>query len=58
MSAEAVVEVKTYSASMPNYSTGNRALAPPDRRGFKIIGEYKTKLKNVDKKIAAEVVGN
>ena len=58
MSAEAMFEVKTYSASMSNYSTGNRATAPPDRRGAKIIREYKTKLKSVDKKFAAEVVGN
>ena len=58
MSVEAVFEVKTYSASMTNYSTDNRAVAPPDRRGAKIIREYKTKLKNIDEKFAAEVVGN
>ena len=58
MSAEAVFEVKTYNASMTNYKTGNKGVAPPDRRGAKIIREYKTKLLNVDKKFVAEVVGN
>ena len=48
MSAEVVFEVKTHSVSMTTYSKGNRAVAPPDRP--KIIREYKTKLKNADKK--------
>ena len=42
MIAEAVFEVKTYSAIMTNYSTGNRAVAAPERRGAKITREYKT----------------
>ena len=49
MSAETVFEVKTYSASMTTYTNGSRAVAPPDRNGMKIIKEYKTKLKSVDK---------
>ena len=33
MSAETVFEVETYSTSMTNYSTGNRAVAPPGNKG-------------------------
>ena len=57
-SAEAVLEMKTHIASMTIYSKDNRAVAPPDRRSAKIIREYNTKVKNVDKKFAAEVVRN
>ena len=56
MSAEAVFEVKTYSASMASYSTGNRAVAPPDRRGAKIIREYKTKLKTLTRNLQQKLL--
>ena len=57
MSAKAVFEMKTYSASMTTCSTGNRAVASPNRRSDGIIREYKTKLKNVDKKVHQKLLG-
>ena len=56
-SAEAVLEMKTHIASMTIYSKDNRAVAPPDRRSATIIREYKTKLKNVNKKLHQKLLG-
>ena len=58
MSAEAVFEVKTYSANVPSYSIGDHAITPASRRAITILKEYKSKLKKLDKKFAPKVVGD
>ena len=40
------------------YSKGDRAVALPDKKSAKIMREYKTRPKDVDKTFALEVVGD
>ena len=51
--------MKTYSASKTSYSTGSsQAVTPTSMRAAQIVREYKTKMMNINKMFAPEVVGD
>ena len=58
MSAEAISKVKTYYVNNKNYGVGTQSLTPSNRRAARVVEEYKTKLKSLDKEFVADVVGD
>ena len=57
-SAEAFFEVKTFTACPSRYKHNNATTNPAEHRATEIEKEYIRKFKNLDKKFAADVVGN
>ena len=57
-SAEAFFEVKTYTACPSRYKHNNSTKTPAERRAGEIEKNYVRKFKNLDKKFAADVVGD
>ena len=57
--AEAFFEIKTYTACKTRYSHNNNDLnKPPDRRAKEVNSIYRSKFKKLDKKFAADIVGD
>ena len=56
--AEAIFEVKTFTACRTRYEHNNAILAPAERRAKLIGQEYKNKFEKLDKTFASDVVGD
>lgn len=56
--AEAIFEVKTYTACTTRYNHNNTTTKPPDRRAREVTNEYSRKFKKLDTVFAEEVVGS
>jgi len=57
-SAEAIFEVKTYTACNSRYNHNNTTTKPAERRARKISLSYKRKFKKLDTLFASDVVGD
>ena len=57
-SAEAIFEVKSYVPCISRYDHNNQHVNPADRRAKQVSQEYKSKFKKLDRKFAADVVGD
>ena len=56
--AEAIFEIKTFTACKSRYRHTNRSSKPVDRREREVTQSYNRKFKKLDKQFAAEVVGD
>ena len=57
-SAEAIFEVKTYTACPSRYNHNNDTIRPADRRGREAVREYRRGFRKLDRQFAADVVGD
>ena len=58
MSAEAIFEIKTFTACNTRYDHNNATTAPADRRANEVTQEYRRKFKRLDEHFAADIVGD
>ena len=58
LSGDAIFEVKTYTACPTWYNHNNSRTRPADRRATRVLGDYKRRLKILDKHFAPDVVGD
>ena len=56
--AEAIFEVKTFTACPSRYKHNNETIKPPDRRAREITNSYSRKFKKLDRLFAADIVGD
>ena len=56
--AEAIFEVKTFTACKSRYAHNNTRTVPVDRRAKMVVSSYSRKFKTLDVKFAADIVGD